>query len=329
MAPTIDRPPIVVGVDLGNANCRFVAWQDPADHPILLEVGSVPAHPAVVARDQEVGGWLIGPSALGEAYRDSVQVYRRLKQNVLQGNGDGQAVIQRLLRKLKFGFQADCAARVVSAVLSVPYSYSTQQRAALREAASLAGLPVVGLINEPEAAVLGYRIDEQLEDEAENVLVFNAGASQVTASVVRVAKQATYLDIELLSEAVARTEEGDCVGGDAMDERLYARFLEGRLQVPAWPADREGLPAGDLDPLQQERWLEHQARERLQEARHFLSGAVVHEFEVPWDGAHTGRLSRDDLGAGPALMLDRPGDPERRARRAPPRPAGGLPRQRY
>ena len=75
-------------------------WQDPADHPILLEVGSVPAHPAVVARDQELGGWLIGHSALEEAYRDSVQVYRRLKQNVLQGNGDGQAVIQRLLRKL-------------------------------------------------------------------------------------------------------------------------------------------------------------------------------------------------------------------------------------
>lgn len=297
MARIAERPPIVIGVDLGNASCRMAPWRNVNSHSPTPDTMGFRSCPAVVARDHEEGGWLAGASALEIAYRDGVELFDHLKDGILQERGANarKTAVQRLLSKLKFDLQAECAARVIDAVLSVPYSYTLKQRRALRNACSLAGLPVAGLINEPEAAVLGYRIDEQIEEGSERILVFDAGATRCTASVVRLSKQGAYIDIELLSEAHAVTEEGEPVGGDRIDARLLEMFERGRLQIPPLPSTEEQAAGDQMDPVEYERWLRQQLRRVLREARHQLSGETSFEFSVPWAEESLGRLTRDQL----------------------------------
>jgi len=94
------------------------------------------------------------------------------------------------------------------AVVSVPANYSDSQRQSIRDAAEIAGINVVRLINEPTAAALAYGIREDLDRK---VLVYDFGGGTFDVSVLTVASG--FFDVD------ASTGEHR-LGGDDIDARI-------------------------------------------------------------------------------------------------------------
>ncbi len=73
---------------------------------------------------------------------------------------------------------------ITDCVLTVPSFYTQHERSALLDAAALADLNVLALIDENTAAGLHYGID-RIEEEPVNVLFYNMGASALQVSVMQ------------------------------------------------------------------------------------------------------------------------------------------------
>jgi molecular chaperone DnaK (HSP70) len=67
-----------------------------------------------------------------------------------------EEVIGAILHRIKTGAEKHLHARVTDAVISVPAAFNCVRRQAILDAAKMAGLNVMGLINEPTAALLGH-----------------------------------------------------------------------------------------------------------------------------------------------------------------------------
>ncbi|MGQ9682778.1 MAG: molecular chaperone DnaK [Anaerolineae bacterium] len=119
-----------------------------------------------------------------------------------------------ILQKLKRDAEAYLRAPVTSAVLTVPAHFDDAARRATAEAAALAGLEVLRLVNEPTAAALAYGLDRR---SVETVLVFDLGGSTYDVSVLQVGEGV----IEVQATA------GDAyLGGDDYDERIVRWLVD-------------------------------------------------------------------------------------------------------
>ena len=135
-----------------------------------------------------------------------------------------------VLRKLKTDAEAALGERIGAAVVTVPAYFDHRQRLATREAARLAGLDVLRIINEPTAAALAYGLDRE---EAQTILVWDLGGGTFDVSLLE------------LGDGIfeVRAVSGDSVlGGDDFDERLAARFASDvRSQLGAEAPDGASL----------------------------------------------------------------------------------------
>ncbi len=75
-------------------------------------------------------------------------------------------------------------ADIMDTVLTVPAHFTQQNRLALLDAASLAGLRVLSLVDENTAAGVTYGLDKVFSNTTHTVLVYNGGASGVQVSVI-------------------------------------------------------------------------------------------------------------------------------------------------
>ena len=91
-----------------------------------------------------------------------------------------------ILKVMKETAKAFLGAEVTRAVISVPTHFGEAQRKATKEAASLAGLEVLRLINEPTAAAVAYAMDKADDKPPRTILVFDFGASCLDCSLIRV-----------------------------------------------------------------------------------------------------------------------------------------------
>merc|ERR1712038_319986 len=73
---------------------------------------------------------------------------------------------------------------ITDCVLTVPSFYTQHERSALLDAAQLADLNVLALIDENTAAGLHYGLD-RIEEEPQNILFYNMGASALQVSVIQ------------------------------------------------------------------------------------------------------------------------------------------------
>ena len=88
-----------------------------------------------------------------------------------------------ILRKLVQGVEC-CGEKVQDVVIACPVGFSFEQRQATITAGKLAGLNVVGLIDETTATALEYARDKA--PEAKTVVVYNLGAQSFDVAVVKV-----------------------------------------------------------------------------------------------------------------------------------------------
>jgi hypothetical protein len=114
-----------------------------------------------------------------------------------------------VLSKMKDVAESYLGQKVVNAVVTVPAYFNDNQRAATKDAGTIAGLNVLRVVNEPTAAALAYGLDKQSETERQ-IIVYDLGGGTFDVSALTVDSGV----FEVLSTA------GDThLGGEDFDNR--------------------------------------------------------------------------------------------------------------
>lgn len=123
-------------------------------------------------------------------------------------------VSAEILRTLKQRAEENLGGALVGAVITVPAYFDDAQRQATKDAARLAGLNVLRLLNEPTAAAIAYGLDNRSEG---TFVVYDLGGGTLDVSVLQLTKG--------LFEVKA-TNGNSALGGDDFDHRLFCWLLE-------------------------------------------------------------------------------------------------------
>ena len=139
-----------------------------------------------------------------------------------QGVKSPVEVSAEILRRLRERAEASLGGELVGAVITVPAYFDDAQRQATKDAARLAGLDVLRLLNEPTAAAVAYGLD----NAAEGVYaVYDLGGGTFDLSILKLSRGV----FEVLS-----TNGDAALGGDDFDHRLFCWVLDqARISPPS------------------------------------------------------------------------------------------------
>ena len=125
-----------------------------------------------------------------------------------------------ILRTLRVRAEAALGGQLVGAVITVPAYFDDAQRQATKDAARLAGLSVLRLLNEPTAAAIAYGLD----NAAEGVYaVYDLGGGTFDISILKLSRGV----FEVLA-----TGGDSALGGDDFDQRIFCWVLETAKLAP-------------------------------------------------------------------------------------------------
>ncbi len=191
----------------------------------------------------------------GESHMPFIETVQGLKSPV--------EVSADILRELRQRAETTLGGELVGAVITVPAYFDDAQRQATKDAARLAGLNVLRLLNEPTAAAVAYGLDKGAEGL---VAIYDLGGGTFDISILRLTRGV----FEVLA-----TGGDTALGGDDFDHA-----------IAGWVIEQAGLSA-DLDPGSQRQLLQIAcaAKERLTDE---ASVRVVY-------GDWSGELSRATL----------------------------------
>jgi molecular chaperone HscA len=299
-APDPHQRRIAVGIDLGTTHSLVAAVRHGVAECLPDDQGRVILPSAV--RYLEEGGRQIGHDALaaqgddpqntvvsakrfmGRALAD-VAGHQRLPYQFVDRPGmvgvqtrDGVKtaveVSAEILATLRFRAEDTFADDVYGAVITVPAYFDDAQRQATKDAAQLAGLNVLRLINEPTAAAIAYGLDQGVEGL---YAVYDLGGGTFDISLLRLSRG--------VFEVVA-TGGDSALGGDDYDQRFASALLQ-----------RAGLATLEQLSPRERRRVQTEAR-RAKEALSVAETVMV-SFEV--DGqSHQLDVDRSEFEAATA-----------------------------
>ncbi len=239
MAPAPHQRRLAVGIDLGTTNSLVAAVRNSVAEALPDEQGRI-LLPSVV-RYLERGGRRIGHTAKEEAVLDPrntiVSVKRFMGRGRQEVEGvenapyefvDAPGMVQirtadgvkspvevsaEILATLRQRAEDSLGDELVGAVITVPAYFDEAQRQATKDAARLAGLNVLRLLNEPTAAAIAYGLDHSAEGL---YAVYDLGGGTFDLSILKLTKGV----FEVLAAG------GDsALGGDDFDHILFRHVL--------------------------------------------------------------------------------------------------------
>jgi molecular chaperone HscA len=145
----------------------------------------------------------------------------------VQGAKSPVEISAEILKTLRQRAEEALGGDLVGAVITVPAYFDDAQRQATKDAARLAGLNVLRLLNEPTAAAVAYGLDQQAEGV---VAIFDLGGGTFDVSILRLSRG--------VFEVMA-TGGDSALGGDDFDHA-----------IASWIIEQAGL-SSDLDPATQ------------------------------------------------------------------------------
>ncbi|POF87823.1 Fe-S protein assembly chaperone HscA [Pseudomonas putida] len=291
---------LAVGIDLGTTNSLVAAVRSGRSEPLpdaegqvilpsavryleaAVEVGqaareAAPSDPfnSILSVKRLMGRGLADVKQLGEQlpYRFVGGESHMPFIETVQGPKSPVEVSADILKVLRQRAEETLGGDLVGAVITVPAYFDDAQRQATKDAAKLAGLNVLRLLNEPTAAAVAYGLDQNAEGL---VAIFDLGGGTFDISILRL----TAGVFEVLA-----TGGDTALGGDDFDHA-----------IASWIIEQAGLSA-DLDPATQRQLLQTAcaAKEALTDAS---SVRVAH-------GDWQGELSRADFEAMIEPMIAR------------------------
>ncbi len=123
-------------------------------------------------------------------------------------------VSAEILKVLKARAEQALGGALIGAVITVPAYFDDAQRQATKDAARLAGLNVLRLLNEPTAAAVAYGLDNASEGV---YVIYDLGGGTFDVSILQLSKGV----FEVLA-----TNGDSALGGDDFDHRIYCWILE-------------------------------------------------------------------------------------------------------
>ena len=134
-----------------------------------------------------------------------------------QGTKTPLEVSAAILKHLKNMAEARLGGELMGSVITVPAYFDDAQRQATKDAANLAGLNVLRLINEPTAAAIAYGLDQKAQG---NFVIYDLGGGTFDVSILKLSQGV----FEVLS-----THGNTSLGGDDYDEILAEWLIDGGL----------------------------------------------------------------------------------------------------
>ena len=244
--PHAGEASLAVGIDLGTTNSVVAIAREGVPAALHDEAGNALV-PSVVAYP-EAGGVLVGEDArllmareprnavasikrlMGRGAADLHTVAGVLPYEIEPGSGQTDMVKLRIggkarspveisaeiLKALRARAEAALDKPVERAVITVPAYFDDAARTATRDAARVAGLEVLRLVNEPTAAALAYGLDKGSEGL---YAVYDLGGGTFDFSLLRLEKGVFQ---------VLATGGDTALGGDDFDRAIAERMLAER-----------------------------------------------------------------------------------------------------
>ncbi|KSW23978.1 MULTISPECIES: Fe-S protein assembly chaperone HscA [unclassified Pseudomonas] len=283
---------LAVGIDLGTTNSLVAAVRSGVAAPLADAEGRLilPSAVRYLADRVEVGESVRrGASAdplnsiisvkrlMGRGLEDVKQLGGQLPYRFTQGEShmpfietvqgpkSPVEVSAEILRSLRQRAEATLGGELVGAVITVPAYFDDAQRQATKDAARLAGLHVLRLLNEPTAAAVAYGLDKNAEGV---VAIYDLGGGTFDISILRLTRGV----FEVLA-----TGGDSALGGDDFDHA-----------IAGWIIQQAGV-SDDLDPGSQ--------RQLLQAACAAKEALTLNESVEVAYGDWRGKLDRSQLDA--------------------------------
>ena len=245
-----------VGIDLGTTN-SLVATVRNGSPVVLPDREGRTLLPSVVRYGED--GIDVGHAAFAGASDDPGNTIASVKRLMGRGIGDladdrrypyrlveGEGMVRlatragikspvevsaEVLKVLRRRAEESLGGTIDGAVVTVPAYFDDAQRQATKDAAKLAGLPVLRLLNEPTAAAIAYGLDNAAEG---TYAVFDLGGGTFDISILRLSRGV----FEVLA-----TNGDSALGGDDFDHRVFCWAIEEAGLPPLAAADARRLLA--------------------------------------------------------------------------------------
>ena len=242
---------LAVGIDLGTTNSLVatvrsgltVVLNDELGRPLLpsvvrygkageIEVGyeaqrkqSQDARNTIVSVKRFMGRGKADIANIEAMPYDFVEAPGMVRVRTDAGEKSPVEVSAEILKTLRTRAEASLGGDLVGAVITVPAYFDDAQRQATKDAAKLAGLNVLRLLNEPTAAAIAYGLDNGSEGV---YAVYDLGGGTFDISILHLSKG--------IFEVLA-TGGDSALGGDDFDHRIYCWILQESQLAPLSSGD--------------------------------------------------------------------------------------------
>ncbi|CAL9150681.1 unnamed protein product [Musa hybrid cultivar] len=238
-----------IGIDLGTTSSCVAVWQHGRVEIIADDQGNrtTPSSVAFTGTQRFIGNEaqnqvVMNPTntvfdvkrLIGRRFSDpSVQNdMRSWPFKVIDGQGDrplivvqykgeeqqftAEEITSMILVKMREIAESYLGCATDDVVITVPAYFSDHQREATKNAGAIAGLNIVGLINEPTAAAIAYGLHKRSNSET-NVLIFDLGGGTFDVSVLTISQGVFEV----------KATAGDAhLGGEDFDNRMVSHFVD-------------------------------------------------------------------------------------------------------
>ena len=249
---------LAVGIDLGTTN-SLVASVLSGDAKVLADDSGQQSMPSVV-HYTENGDVIVGSAAEALAVSDPQNTISSAKRlmgkgaddvvgtllsaryqidasggsipafKTQAGNKTAIDVSASILKSLRDIGERSLGGELVGAVITVPAYFDDAQRQATKDAAALAGIHVLRLLNEPTAAAVAYGLDTSTDG---TVAIYDLGGGTFDISLLKMQRGV----FEVLA-----TAGNTALGGDDFDHALVVWILEqNNMAAPQEPTDQQAI----------------------------------------------------------------------------------------